>query len=135
MITNSCFTLAERLQAGIEHHQESRLARAVEMYARVLEIDPDNAAALHLLGLAAHQLGRPEEALKLVDCATTRRPNVADFHNSRGVILAALGRIEEAIRAFQNALDLDSQNNEARANLDRLDLIFVPRHDFSVPLG
>jgi ADP-heptose:LPS heptosyltransferase len=116
MKMNSCLTLAERLQAGIEHHQENRLPQAVEMYARVLEIDPDNAAALHLLGLAAHQLGRFEEALKLVDCAVTRRPEIADFHNSRGVILAALGRIEEALRAFQNALDLDPHHQDAEQN-------------------
>ena len=99
----SRLNLPELLQAGIEHHQEGRLPQAVEMYAGVLQIDPDNAAALHLLGVAAHQYGRDEEALKLVRCAVSRRPNVAIFHNSQGVVLAALGRKQEAVEEFQQA--------------------------------
>jgi tetratricopeptide (TPR) repeat protein len=120
MKTNSLHTVAELLQAGIEHHQECRLPQAVEMYAGVLEADPDNAPAPHLLGLAAHQFGRHEEGLKLVECAATRRPDIADFHNSRGVILAALGRIDEAIQSFRHALALDPQCRDAAHNLARM---------------
>jgi Flp pilus assembly protein TadD len=113
-------TLAELLQTGIEHHQEYRLPEAVAIYAQILEADPDQADALHLLGLAAHQFGRNEEALKLITCATTRRPDVAVFHNSRGVALATLGRPGEAIDEFRLALHLDADCLDARTNLQRL---------------
>lgn len=113
----SRLNLPELLQAGIEHHQDGRLPQAVEMYAGVLQIDPDNAAAMHLLGVAAHQYGREEEALKLVRSALSRRPNVAIFHNSHGVVLAALGRTQEAKEELQQALQLDPNCVDAQANL------------------
>src|SRR5579875_3651202 len=122
MKTSSRFTLAEMLQAGIKHHQQGLLPQAVEMYSGVLQIDPDNAAALHLLGLIAHHYGRHEEALKLVRCAVTRRPNVAVFHNSHGVVLAALGRTREAVEEFQQALHFDPQCRDAQENLARMTL-------------
>ncbi len=111
-------TLAKLLQSGIEYHQENRLPEAVAVYARILEIDPEHTDALHLLGLAAHQFGRNEEALKLITCAVTRRTKVAGYRNSRGVVLSSLGRTGEAVEEFRQALQLDPDCLDARINLN-----------------
>lgn len=108
------------LDEGIAHQRAGRLPQAVSIYGRILDAVPDHADALHLLGLAAHQFGQKEQALTLLTRAVNCRPDVAGYHNSRGVALSALGRKEEAICAFQNALQLDAGNLQARANLDRL---------------
>jgi protein O-GlcNAc transferase len=111
-------TLAKLLQSGIEYHQENRLPEAVAVYGRILEIDPEHTDALHLLGLAAHQFGRNEEALKLITCAVTRRTKVAAYRNSRGVVLSSLGRTGEAVEEFRQALQLDPDCLDARINLN-----------------
>ena len=47
------------LQAAVEHHESGQLQDAVRLYQAVLARDPDHPDALHLLGVVAHQLGRP----------------------------------------------------------------------------
>src|SRR6185437_13998598 len=68
---------ANVLQAGIEHHRAGRLAQAVAVYASLVDADPYHADALHLLGLAAHQLGQNEQALALLTRAVNGQTNIA----------------------------------------------------------
>ncbi|HWG43726.1 MAG TPA: tetratricopeptide repeat protein [Gemmataceae bacterium] len=112
---------ANVLQAGIEHHRAGRLAQAVAVYASLVDADPYHADALHLLGLAAHQLGQNEQALALLTRAVNGQTNIAAVHNSQGVVLAALGRSAEAAAAFRQALRLDPACADARANLAHTD--------------
>lgn len=107
----------ELLDEGIGHHRAGRLPQAVSIYARILDAVPNHADALHLLGLAAHQFGQKEQALTLVTRAVRCRPDIAGFHNSCGVVLAALDRREEARQAFHYALQLDPQCRDAQRNL------------------
>jgi len=39
------------LDAAVEHHQNGELAAAVEIYQEILNADPDNADAWHLMGV------------------------------------------------------------------------------------
>jgi Flp pilus assembly protein TadD len=57
--------VAALLAAGLAHHQAGRLAEAEARYRRVLDIVPDNADVLHLLGGVAYQTGRHEAAIEL----------------------------------------------------------------------
>jgi Flp pilus assembly protein TadD len=50
----------------MERHKAGKLPEAEHLYRRVLRFDPDNADALHLLGVIASQLGRPAEAVELI---------------------------------------------------------------------
>lgn len=108
---------AELLEEGIAHHRAGRLPQAVSIYASILDAVPNHADALHLMGLAAHQFGQKEQALTLLTLALQSRPDIAGFHNSRGVVLAALKRTAEAIQEFRQALRLDPQCQDARKNL------------------
>ena len=126
---------AALVDEGIAHHRAGRLPQAVAVYARVLNAAPNHADALHLLGLAAHQFDKKEEALALVTRAVQLRPDVAGYHNSQGIILVALGRTGEATRAFQHALHLDPSNGHARANLARLDPSRAAQQSSLLPVG
>jgi protein O-GlcNAc transferase len=108
----------QALAAAMAHHRAGRLVDAERLYRLVCDADPNNARAFHLLGVAAHQLGRPDAA-SLVGRAVTLDPNFAEAHNDRGVILAANGLFAEALSCFEKAVALNPGYSDARNNLGR----------------
>jgi Flp pilus assembly protein TadD len=48
-------------------------------------------------------------------------PNYADAHNLRGIILEELGRKEEAVSAYREAVRVDPSFREAAENLQDLE--------------
>lgn len=110
----------EMLGQAIQHHQNGNPAAAEETYRQVLSIQPENADALHLLGLARHHQNDHEDALVHINRALDIAPNVALFHNSRGAVLRALGNNADAVDALRQAIALDPGYVEARGNLGDL---------------
>ncbi len=92
------------LQAAVAHHQAGRLSQAAAGYYEILEIRPDYADALHLLGLIAFQDGKNGLALDRVDEAIAIDDSIAMYHANRGRILKAAGRNDAAAEAFADAL-------------------------------
>jgi tetratricopeptide (TPR) repeat protein len=112
----------DQLNAAVQLHRAGRLSQAAALYTNVLNQDPDNADALHLLGLVARDVGRLDEALDLVHRAIERDGQQSTFWNSLGTLLADRGRTAEAQQCFARALGLDPRLAEAhynRANLLR----------------
>ncbi len=107
-----------QLAAAMAHHRAGRLAEAERLYRLVCDNDPKNARAFHLLGVVAHQLGRPDAA-SLVGRAVTLDPSFAEAHNDRGAILAANGSFTDAVASFERAVSLKPGYHEARNNLAR----------------
>src|SRR5437016_331943 len=108
----------QTLAAAMAQHRAGRLSEAERLYRLACDADPKNARAFHLLGVVAHQLGRPDAAA-LVGRAVVLDPNFAEVHNDRGVILAANGLIAEALACFEKAVALKPGYDEARSNLGR----------------
>lgn len=61
--------------------------------------------------------GDLEGALSECEAALELSPNSAEAHNLRGLILDLLERPEEAMQAYREAIRLDPNFEEARANL------------------
>ncbi|WP_374653773.1 tetratricopeptide repeat protein [Dongia sp.] len=98
--------------------EEGRLADASAICADLVESDPGNADALHLLGVIGFQGGAsPEQALDLIDRAIGIDPTSAQFHNSRGALLYALGRNGDAETSFRRATLLKNDDSMAWNNL------------------
>src|SRR5205823_4742891 len=77
-----------------------RFAEAETMFRRLVAIQPRQVEALHFLGVVCSQLGNQHEALRHIEAALRIDARSADVHNSRGNVLAALRRFEEAIASF-----------------------------------
>ena len=101
---------------AMAHHRAGRLLDAERLYRLACDTDPENARALHLLGVVAHQLKRPDAAA-YVGRAVMLDPDFAEAHNDRGVILAANGLFAEALPCFERAVALNPRYSEARNNL------------------
>jgi cytochrome c-type biogenesis protein CcmH/NrfG len=69
----------EILQRALADHQSGRPAEAEAGYRRVLAAQPDNADALHLLGVLATQHGHAAAALPLLQRACQLLPGRRSF--------------------------------------------------------
>ena len=68
-------TLEEAVALAILLQKNEQLVEAQELYRRVLETDPDHPRALHYAGVLAHQQGRRDEAVALVERSLALAPD------------------------------------------------------------
>ncbi len=107
----------DQIEAGLAHHRVGAIAKAEACYKRALAASPGDPRALHLLGLAAFDKGRPERALQLISKALARDPANPDFLHSAGHILQSLERYDEAASHYHDALEKDPGRALTRSNL------------------
>lgn len=110
-------SIDQAIAQAIAAHRGGELDKAEQIYSAVLATVPEHADALHLLGAVRYQQGKHQEGLTLVDQAMAVNPNQSFYHNTRGRLLLALNRREDAVEDFRNAVNLDPQNAEAHLNL------------------
>ena len=110
-------TISEALTLAVQHHQAGRLDAAEKIYRLILQAEPNQADATHLLGVIAHQVGNHETAVDYLRRAIGLNGNVASFHNNLGGAYGALGRFPEAVACFRHALELEPEYAEAYNNL------------------
>lgn len=109
-------TLATLMQSAVEHHQAGRHAEAEALYGEIHRRAPQNADALHLMGLLFHQKGEQAVALRRIMQAIELRSDIATYHNSLGVVHRALEQTSEAQVSFAKAVELRPSFHEAWAN-------------------
>jgi protein O-GlcNAc transferase len=97
-------------------HQEGRLGDAERLYRVVLQQQPRDFEALHLLGALKLQQDQPAEAIGLIEAALDVDRSSASTHSNHGLALAALRRPEEALASYAQALSIDPGNADALAN-------------------
>ncbi len=107
----------ETLRAGLGHHRAGRLAEAEKNYRKVLEADPQNAEALHLLGLAAYHGNRPERAIELISDALINDPGNVKYIVNLGGAYQASGNTDDAARCYRQAMEHDPESADAFYNL------------------
>ena len=110
-------TLEEAVAIAIQLQRHEQLVEAQEVYRRVLETDPDHPHALHYAGVLAHQQGRSDEAVALIERSLVLAPDRADCYNNLGIVFQSTGRMEKAIDAYRRAIAIDPHHADAYSNL------------------
>jgi tetratricopeptide (TPR) repeat protein len=108
---------SEALAIALQHHQAGRLPAAEQMYRQILSVDPNQADAVHLLGVIAHQVGKHEIAVEYIGRAIELMGNEAHLHNNLGEAYRALRRLTEAVACYRRALELNPDYPDAHNNL------------------
>ena len=119
---------ASLLQQAVELHQQGRLEPAQALYRQVLELNPRQFDALHLLGVIARQQGDTAAAISLISQAIAIDGAQANAHCNLGVALLDAGRAEEALASHDRAIERNpayalawSNRGNALRQLGRLD--------------
>ena len=98
------------IEQAINHaaqlHMSGRLPEAKNEYARILESEPGQPVALHLLGVLSHQMGNSDQAIKLIEQALTVMPEYAEAHSNLGNVFREIGRLKAASECYRRALHL-----------------------------
>lgn len=95
------------LQTAADAHRAGSLDAAEAGYRAVLAHDPENADALHLLGVVQRARGHQEQAITLIRRALQFAPWLSDAHANLGNALCDVLRFDEAAAAYAAALELN----------------------------
>ena len=73
-------TLDQAIQLALQRHQAQDYAQAEMIYRQILQVQPQEANALHLLGLLLQHQGQPQAAVELIRRSVALLPHVAELH-------------------------------------------------------
>jgi tetratricopeptide (TPR) repeat protein len=105
---------------ALRYDQGGDLAAAERTWRRILEIDPNYAAAYNFLGYLYRAEGRYEEAEEAMRRYAFVAPELANPHDSLGDVLLTVGRYEEAEREYLTALEKQPDFYASLINLSRV---------------
>ncbi len=110
-------SIADMLQAAVEHHQAARLPLAESLYRQVLQADPRHADALYFSGVLARQAGDMGSAVDFFRRTLQVKPAHGAALVSLGNVQQAMGELEAATGSYTHALQINPAHVEAHANL------------------
>jgi tetratricopeptide (TPR) repeat protein len=94
----------------------ANVTEAIQLFARSLELRPDQPSIWFDHGRALISLGRLEEALASFDRAIALDPSHVSAHNNRGAVLQALQRLDDALDSYTRAIELSPDYADAHNN-------------------
>jgi tetratricopeptide (TPR) repeat protein len=97
-------------------HQEGRFDEAVRLYHQVIAAAPNYPDAYHLLGLCRLMRGDGEACLENLLRAVELAPHQASFHASLANAYQELGRLDDSIAIYRDALAADPAHLGAHIN-------------------
>ena len=96
--------LNKKFNQGLQLHQTGHFSKARLIYQEILNLQPLNPDALHLMGLSDYFLQNYESALKLISDAININPHVADFYSNRGLVFHANKDHENALKDYERSI-------------------------------
>jgi tetratricopeptide (TPR) repeat protein/SAM-dependent methyltransferase len=108
---------AHLVEMAYRLHQSGQWRDAERAYQSILASEPNNMAALQLLGVLSHQMGRHDAAVDLIGRAIKQNGGVAELHYNLAAALQALGRFPEALSHYAEAARLKPEFAEAHCEI------------------
>lgn len=105
------------LREAIRLRKAGRLLDAEAVCRQILHDRPADARACHLLGMIAHDAGRYEDAVELMQRSVELAPSSADFRNNLAALLGRLDQNELAAAQLREVLRLHPGHAAAHNNL------------------
>mgnify|MGYP006276015421 CR=1 FL=1 len=107
------------LETAKSLQQKNQLQKAELLYRKVLAQDPENAEALHFLGVIAFQTGHLQQAVQLIEASVKQDSSVPRAHFNLGYVYEASGEKEKALASYFRAAELNPENEKTLRHLER----------------
>lgn len=115
------------LDDGLNYHRAGDLEQAERIYREILNREPRNSDALHLLGFISQQRRQYDLAVAFISQAVAISPSNAVYHCNLGAAYKLTGQLEQAVYSFRRAVELKPGLADAQYNLGVvLDLLQQP---------
>jgi predicted O-linked N-acetylglucosamine transferase (SPINDLY family) len=111
------FSIRQALDTALQHYHKGEWQQAEQLYRQVLDVDPAQVDALHLLAAIAGQTGRDNQAIGYLQQVLQLRPGWAAAHNNLGNLFAVQRRLPQAVTSFRQAVRLEPDYAQAHSNL------------------
>jgi tetratricopeptide (TPR) repeat protein len=105
------------LDSVLTSFHSGRLKQAKKLCKEILRKRPDNAQALHYLGVIYHKLGDHEAAIKNIKRSLQTDPAYADAYYNLGNIYQDMKQLDSAIACYRKALQLNPHSAMTYYNL------------------
>ncbi|MBD1827796.1 tetratricopeptide repeat protein [Microcoleus vaginatus GB1-A2] len=107
----------DSLKIAWEHHQAGRLLEAENLYRQIVEMQPESANVLCLLGIAARQQGKIAEAIDFYEQAIAQNPDFVEAHLNKANVLLDVREYERAIASYEQVIKISPNSALAYNNL------------------
>jgi tetratricopeptide (TPR) repeat protein len=104
------------VKQGLVLHQEGNLIEAKKIYENVLNQNPNNPDALHLLGVIYYQNGNFKNAIKLIKKSLTLNPSSEVAYTNLGNSYKEIKQYSEAIKSYRAAIRINKNNFQVHIN-------------------
>lgn len=105
------------LRDGLSKHQQGQVDAAESCYRDVLRWDPQNADALHLLGMLLLEKGQNNDSETLLRSAVASSSTDGTLRNSLGVCLMRQSKWTDALEELETASQFEGADHDALTNL------------------
>jgi protein O-GlcNAc transferase len=105
------------IETALNLHAAGHLADAEAIYRQILQREPRDVEATHLLGMACHQTGRNDEAVWLLRRSVELAPRAAHYRSNLAGVLGKLGIAAEAAQHLREAIRLQPDLAQGHNNL------------------
>ncbi len=110
------------IQSGNDFYKNKEFDKAEEKYNKAIEKDSLNTIAKFNLGNALYRLNKKDEAIQTFEELIAKEKQAQSlsrlFYN-KAVVLTSQQKLEESIEAYKNALRYNSDDQDARENLQK----------------
>ncbi len=100
-------SIQDGLSLAMQHQSAGRIGEAERIYRQILEVEPNQPVALHLLGVIAHMAGQSDIAIQLIRTAINHAPEYLSAHGNLGKAFLELGRFDEAIVSYGKTIAIN----------------------------
>ena len=101
------------IEKGVNKAKKGKYEKAVELFSKAIEVDPNNFKAWHLRGVSKAIQNLHEEALSDFDRALSIYPEFKNGYLNRGITKMELTDYQGSIDDFTKAISLDPALKEA----------------------
>lgn len=109
--------MSQAFNNAVQLHKQGDLNQAELIYRQILDETPDNADALHLLGVVAHQRGQFVRAMNLIKKAVSLSPDAGPYYCNLAEACRMAGDLKGSLDAAHKAVALVPHSADAHNHL------------------